>query len=217
MFKKKFLGILLALSAVVLLPSVAFAQLDTTYEDISTDWETDWDYDDYDYEYTLDDAASAGAFVALMGVMLIPALVIGLGSYVYGGLALSKIAEKLNHPKPWFAWIPILNTVLILQLADLSPWLILLALIPGINAIALLILTVIAMMKICEKRGMDKNLGLIALIPGAFFVLIGILAWKKDAGETTSTHTVKEEEKVESVQEVPEKKVEDTSEVEITK
>jgi hypothetical protein len=215
MFKRSFFPFLIALFATILVPSVALAQLDTTYEDTTIEWDTtwdDWDYDyDYDYDYDLGDAAaSAGVFAALVGIMLIPGIVIGIGSYVYSGLALSKIAKRLDHPNPWFAWVPFLNMVLVLQLADLSPWLILLALIPGVNAFALLILSVISMMKICEKRGMDKNLGLLALIPGAVLVLIGILAWKKDDGETSSTETVKEEVKVE---ELPEEKVEEVTEV----
>jgi hypothetical protein len=185
MFKNKFLGILLALGTIVILPTVAVAQTtedDLLYEDTSLDWEYDWDYDDsYDYDFDSGAAvASAGALAAVMGVILIPALVIGLAVYVYTSLAYMEIAKKLNHPNPWFAWVPILNFVLILQLADMSPWLILLALIPGVNGIAMLILSVMTMMKICEKRGMDKNLGFLMLVPVANLVLPGILAWKKE-------------------------------------
>jgi hypothetical protein len=180
MFKNKLFAILLATFAVVLVPSVALAQLDTTYEDTSLDWEYDWDLDDsYDYD-TGTALASAGVFAALMGVMLIPTIVMGLGTYIYTSVAYMTIAKKLNHPNPWFAWVPILNFVLLLQLADMSPWLVLLILIPGVNAIAMLILSVMTMMKICEKRGMDKNLGLLMLVPVANLVLPGLLAWKKD-------------------------------------
>ena len=187
MFKNKFFAMLLAVFAVVAVPSVAFAQLDTTYEDTSIDWEYDWDYDD-SYDYDLDSGAaiaSAGVLAAIMGVMLIPALVIGLGTYVYTSLAYMEIAKKLNHPNSWFAWVPILNLVLILQLADMSPWLILLALVPGVNAVAMVVISVMSMMKICERRGMDKNLGFLMLVPVANLVLPGILAWKKDTGNTT--------------------------------
>jgi hypothetical protein len=189
MFKKKFLSVLLALGAVVLLPTVALAQTEEeSLEEMNTvEWDTDWDYewdtDDYDYDYdTATAITSVGALTAILGAVLIPALIIVLGIYFYTSIAYMKIAKKLDHPNPWFAWVPILNLVLVLQLADMSPWLVLLILVPGVNGIAILILSVITMMRICEKRGMDRNLGFLMLIPIANLVLPGLIAWKKDEG-----------------------------------
>jgi hypothetical protein len=213
MFKKKFLTVLIAFFAIFLFPSFAFAQLDSTVEDTTVDWDTewedweDWDYD-YDYEYGIEDAGLvAGTFAAIMAAVLLPAIVIGIGSYVYMGITLSKIGKKLNYEKTWFAWVPILNFVMMLQLADLSPWLILLGLVPVVNGIAMLVLSVITMMNICEKLGKDKLLGLLVLVPIGNLVLLGILAWGKDDGEVKSVekkeevNVVKEEEKVEDIEE----------------
>jgi len=189
MFKKKFSSVLLALFGVVFLPSFAYAQMDANLEDTTLDWESeweDWDYD-YDYEYGIEDAGlAAGTFAAIMAVVLIPAIVVSVGSYVYMGITLSKIGKKLNYEKTWFAWVPILNFVMMLQLADLNPWLILLGLVPIVNGIAMLVLSVITMMKICEKLGKDKLLGLLVLVPLANLVLLAILAWGKDDGEIKS-------------------------------
>jgi hypothetical protein len=213
MFKKKFLTVLIAFFAIFLFPSFAFAQLDSTVEDTTVDWDTewedweDWDYD-YDYEYGIEDAGlAAGTFAAIMAAVLLPAIVIGIGSYVYMGITLSKIGKKLNYEKTWFAWVPILNFVMMLQLADLSPWLILLGLVPIVNGIAMLVLSVITMMNICEKLGKDKLLGLLVLVPIGNLVLLGILAWGKDDGEVKSVekkeevNVVQEEEKVEDIEE----------------
>jgi hypothetical protein len=189
MFKKKFLGVLLTLCAVVLIPSFVLAQTeeyeDTTYEDTTIEYEYDWsDYDDWDteYEYTYDseeaNAAAALAATLFGGMMLVVIGIPMLISYVYMGLTYSKIAKRLNHPKPWFAWVPIFNIVLHFQLADMSGWFALLMLVPVAN----IVVYIMAMMKICEKRGMDKLLGLLVLVPIANYILLGLLAWKKDEG-----------------------------------
>ncbi|MFA6754848.1 MAG: hypothetical protein WCR68_03415, partial [Candidatus Dojkabacteria bacterium] len=62
------------------------------------------------------------------------------------------------------------------QLAQMSGWYALLMLIPVAN----IIVYIMALMKICERRGMDKLLALLTLIPIANLILLGILAWKKD-------------------------------------
>jgi hypothetical protein len=204
MFKKKISPLLLALLAVVLLPTVALAQTDdsVTYDNSLTDWEyTDYDWSDYyndsgSTEY--DEYEKLGAMItsASAGVLAIWASIVGLialAFYVYISLAYMKIAKKLNHPNPWFAWVPILNTIQLFQLADMSGWFVLLLCIPIVNVV----LPIIALMKICEKRGMDKLLGLLALIPLGAFVLIGILAWKKDENVTPTTEATTPAEKTE--------------------
>lgn len=195
MFKKKFLGILLALLAVVLIPSFVLAQTtddemqyeDTTYEDTSIDYNFDSDlFDDqadstYEYTYEPGDPGAAAAVAAsIFGGMML--LTIGLPlliTYIYTGLTYSKIAKKLNHPKPWFAWVPILNIVLHFQLGQMSPWFVLLMFVP----IANIVVYVMAMMNICERMGMEKLLGLLAIVPIANYVLLGILAWQNNDGQ----------------------------------
>jgi hypothetical protein len=207
MFKKKFLGVLLGILAVVIVPSFAYAQLDeaealledvtqqleemeSTYEDSYTttsddyddtyDW--DWDYEsEYDYDYDYDDVLTAtGALAGIAGIFSIVGLVVmlplGLVMYVYTSLTGMKTAQRLGVENAWFAWIPILSTVLRFQVAGMSGWLVLAMIVPVVN----IVLMIIALMKTCEKRGYDKLLGLLGLVPVANLVLMGILAWGKD-------------------------------------
>jgi len=178
----------------------ALAQEDSvtaTPEDTTT-YDDEYYYDTYDYGYddTYDDSyssysydlsdvdAEAGVFAGMAallfsGVMLFFSIVVGLGSYIYCALALMKIAKRLDYENAWFAWIPILNLVLMFQLGEQNPVLLLLLLIPGVGAVVVGVLSIIALMKICEKRGYDKMLGLLSLVPVASYVLLGILAWGK--------------------------------------
>ena len=193
--------LLLPLSLVAVKP--AFAQEDTvttTSQDTTTSSDDEYyyddsyyddsyydtyDYSDYGYDYSTESTAGMfGGVMALLfgGVMIFVSIVIGLGSYIYCSLALMKLAKRMNHENAWYAWIPILNMVLLFQLGEQNPVLLLLLLIPGIGALVVGILAIIALMKICEKRGYDKALGLLSLIPIANYVLLGILAWgKKEA------------------------------------
>ena len=159
------------------------------YDDYYDDYYDTYDYgtdDSYStYSYDLSNSGSeAGVFAGMAallfsGVMLFFTIVIGLGSYIYCSLALMKLAKRMDHENAWFAWVPILNMVLLLQLGDQNPMLLLLLLIPGVGAVVVGVLSIIALMKICEKRGYDKALGLLVLIPIASYVLLGILAWGK--------------------------------------
>lgn len=181
------------LSFVLLLPfsmvaKPLFAQEDSvTTTTLDSSYYDDY-YDDYYYDssyYTTGDAEEVTAAAALAatlftGIMLIFSIVIGLSSYIYCSLALMKIAKRLNHANPWFAWVPILNLVLIFQLGDKNPMLLLLMLIPGIGAVIIGVISIIALMTVCEKRGHDKMLGLLSLVPVANYILLGILAWGKD-------------------------------------
>lgn len=119
--------------------------------------------------------ASALAFAGIY----ITAIIISLATYIYSAITLKKVADKLGHPKSWFAWVPILNLVLKFQLGEQNPWLLLLGLIPIVGSVVIMVLTVIVTIKICEKLGHEKLLGLLTLIPIGAIVLWGILAWGK--------------------------------------
>ncbi len=160
------------------LPS--YAQMDedfttTTYDDL--EWEYDWDtnFDSTTEFEGLEELVGAGLIFG--SVMLIFALALSLGLYVYSSLAMMTIAKRLDQPNGWFAWIPILNVILLFKMGDMNPWLLLIALIPGLGAFVVGIISIIALMNICEKRGYEKLLGLLALVPLANLILLGILAW----------------------------------------
>ena len=122
--------------------------------------------------------------IAWFGIMILVIIVF----YVYTALALQTIARKLNHKYPWLAWIPGANIALIFQLGGF-PWpLVFLLLIPLVGALAVLVLSVISLWRIYEKRnypgwlalimlgGIIPFLGILATI--AHLVAIGFVAWK---------------------------------------
>ena len=150
------------------------------YEDF--DWES---YQDEleDLEDLSGDYAKAGALttggLAIAGAMMAVYSALGIAVYVFYALALMNIAKRLNYENGWYAWIPILNAILLFKMGDQNPMLLFLLLIPGVGALIIMIIATIATMNICEKRGYDKLLGLLSLVPIANFVLLGMLAWGK--------------------------------------
>lgn len=64
------------------------------------------------------------------------------------------------------------------KLGDQNPMLLLLLLIPGLGALIVAVLSIIALANITEKRGYEKLLVLLVLIPLGMFVLLYLLAWK---------------------------------------
>jgi len=61
----------------------------------------------------------------------------GLIGHVIMAFALSKMAERKHIDNGWFAWIPVLNVILALQIARKPLWMIVLFLIPCINIVML--------------------------------------------------------------------------------
>ena len=175
------LCIMLGVMSLSFLALPSYAQTDDDFTTTSTDdWEYEWDYDWGNTEYTTDlEGAEALTVAGLVfgGIFAVIAAAFGIAMYIYSGLTLMTIAKKLDQPNGWFAWIPILNVVLLYKMGNMNPWLLLIALIPGIGAFVVGILSIIALMNICEKRGYDKLLGLLALVPIANIILLGILAW----------------------------------------
>ena len=141
-----------------------------------------------------------GTTMFLLVITFVGALVLLVGIYVYNALALQRLANKFDSEHSWFAWIPFFNIYLLLEIAGLNPLLVLLfitpviltplATIPVLNflilivnasaGIAMTVVTTIAYMNLCEKRHLDKMLGLISLINIGKLILIGVLAWGKD-------------------------------------
>lgn len=156
----------------------AVAEFDAAMQE----WEDAWgDYDagmddgywymgDTDYDYgTTTELTGFAAFALVMGIWGI----IMLPLYIYMALTLMVTAKKLDVKNAWFAWIPILNIILMLQCAKLSPWLFLLVLIPFVNIIVL----IYAYMKIAENRGFESWLGILMIVPVANLIIPGYIAW----------------------------------------
>ena len=94
--------------------------------------------------------------------------------YVWIGLSLSAVFGKAGE-RPWQAWVPILNTIVLLRLGGLSPWLVLLAIVPGPGTIALYVATVVALHRINRAFGLGAGMTVLAAI--LFPVWASVVGW----------------------------------------
>jgi magnesium-transporting ATPase (P-type) len=113
------------------------------------------------------------AAIAALGAALIFGLVIGLAFYVYYSLALQTIAKKTNTENAWLAWIPIVNFILMLNIAKKPLWWFILCLIPLVNIVVM----IIVWMAIAEARNKPSWWGIMLIVPIVNIVVPGYLAW----------------------------------------
>jgi len=127
--------------------------------------------------------AAATGIMALVGGFLIFAIIIGIAVYIYYAICLMKIAQKTNTPNGWFAWIPVLNFILMLDIAKRPRWWalsLILAFIPVINFIAgivIMVLMVIVWMDIAVKLNKPNWWGILVIVPIANLIVPGYLAF----------------------------------------
>jgi len=114
----------------------------------------------------------AAAFAA-MGAFLLVFLLIGVAFYVYYSLALQTIAKKTNTENAWMAWIPIVNIILMLNIAKKPLWWFILCLVPLVN----LVIIIIVWMAIAEARGKPNWWGILLIVPVVNIIVPGYLAW----------------------------------------
>ncbi|MBU0670991.1 hypothetical protein KKF29_02425 [Patescibacteria group bacterium] len=118
------------------------------------------------YDYPTQDASFWGG-LSVFNFLLIVAI------YVYFAICLQTMAKKTNTPNAWFAWIPILNIVLMLQVSGKPMWWLILALIPFVN----IIMAIIIWMALAEKMGKPSWWGILMIVPFVNFIVPGYLAF----------------------------------------
>lgn len=98
-------------------------------------------------------AAAAGAGAAI-------GLVFGLVAYVISALGLMGVFKKAGKPA-WAAFVPIYNTVVLLEVVGRPLWWLVLFLIPGVNVVA----TIIVLHDLSKSFGHDAGftVGLVLL------------------------------------------------------
>lgn len=100
-----------------------------------------------------------------------------IGLYIYIGYALYVIAKKTGHRENgWMAWIPLVNFILMLQIAEKPMWWLILLFVPIVN----IVISIIVWMKIAEARNKPDWWGILMLIPLVNIVIPGIIAFKDD-------------------------------------
>lgn len=112
----------------------------------------------------------AGFFIFMMIFFII--------LYVFYAVCLMKIANKSNTPNAWFAWIPILNVILMLQIAKKPLWWIILFLIPFVN----IVMMIVVWMQIAKAVNKPEWLGILMIVPIANLIIPAYLAFSKNDG-----------------------------------
>ncbi|MDD5489111.1 MAG: DUF5684 domain-containing protein [Candidatus Moranbacteria bacterium] len=123
----------------------------------------------YNMQYSGDvPAAAAGGAALFAGGMFLFILLFVLIIYVLMAISLMKIANRTNTPNAWFAWIPILNLILMLQIANRPMWWLVFFLVPIINIVGI-VLTFVIWVDIAKRLGKSAVFGILAaLIPIIF-------------------------------------------------
>lgn len=120
-----------------------------------------------------DDEMAGAALAGLGVVMVLVFLVIFAAFYVYFALALSTIAKKTNTPNPWWGWVPILQILLMLNVAKKPLWWLVLCFVPFVNIVIL----IIVWMGVAEARGKPNWWGILMIVPVVGIIVPGYLAW----------------------------------------
>lgn len=100
-------------------------------------------------------------------------LIGGLGFYAYFAYSLMLIAQKTNTDNGWFAWVPLLNVVLLFNIARKPIWWLLLLLIPIVN----IVIVALVWMGVAEMRNKPGWWGLLIFVPLVNLALPGMLAF----------------------------------------
>lgn len=95
--------------------------------------------------------------------------------YLYSAITLQAIAQKTNTKRPWFAWIPIANLLLMCDIAKKPFWYVILLLIPIVNFVILFVLW----REIAKARGKPRWWGILILVPIVNIIVPGYLAFSK--------------------------------------
>ena len=130
--------------------------------------------------------------IVLVVVFLLLIIII----YIYHALALMKIAKRFGDEKAWYAWVPVLDAILMARLAKKNWYPALFYLgteLPIVGTFCLLVglgFSTYWMWHICELRGKPGYWAVLIFIPVVgwvwYFVYLGILAWGND--ETPQTN-----------------------------
>jgi hypothetical protein len=136
----------------------------------------------YSYQGNMPPEAAKGAFL-LAGEMFMGMMILVIIFYVIMAISLMRIAKRTNTENAWFAWIPILNLILMLQIAKRPLWWLIFFLVPIINIVGI-VLQFVLWIDIAKALGKSALLGFFAgLIP---IIFVPLLAFSGDDTQTTA-------------------------------
>jgi len=100
-------------------------------------------------------------------------LILGIAGYLYLSVCIFFMAKKTGEDNAWFAFIPILDIVLLLSIADMPLWWLVLCLIPLVNLVA----AAMIWMAVSRAMGKPSLMGLLIFIPIVNLIFVGYLAF----------------------------------------
>lgn len=103
------------------------------------------------------------------------ALLFLLAYYIYMSLCVYKIAKKTNTENAWMAWIPIINIILMLNIAKKPLWWIVLYFIPLAN----IVVSILVWMEIAKAVNKPDWVGILIIVPFVNIFVPGYLAFSK--------------------------------------
>ena len=123
----------------------------------------------YTYNYDV-----SGIDSSIFGAAMLGYLAVLLVVYILVVIAMWKVFTKAGKPG-WASLIPVYNMVVMYQIVGLNPWLLLLYLIPFVNWIAALVLSIMLNVKLAKVYGKNTGfaIGLIFLNP-IFLLILGL-------------------------------------------
>lgn len=111
---------------------------------------------------------------SLTALVILLSLVIGIALYIWTALALGAMFRKLGE-EAWKGWVPLLNLGLVLKWGGFSPWLVLLMLVPGIGAVVVWVLLIVAAHRLGPGFGYGGGMTVLAAL--LFVVWASILGF----------------------------------------
>jgi len=117
----------------------------------------------------MDNSSSAAASLVSLPLMI----GFALGMYILMALPLYTMGNKIGSSNSWFAFVPILNILLMLEIAGKELWWLLLCFIPCVN----LVIYIIIWMAIAERMDKPSWVGLLLLVPGLNILMPFYLAF----------------------------------------
>jgi hypothetical protein len=101
------------------------------------------------------------------------ALVFLIALYAVSAISLQTIGNKTGAKNTWFAWVPILNMVLLLEIAGMDLWMIILFLVPCVNWVFF----GYVWSQVAAERGKSELVGWLMLVPFIDLVIPPYLAF----------------------------------------
>ena len=111
---------------------------------------------------------------AIANKIILFASIFGLVAYVFTSFCLMKIADKLEIPNSWLAWIPIAQAWVMVRAAGKPGWWLILLFIPLVN----IVIALIILFAMPVNLGKSSLYGLLTFVPVlGIFLYFGLLAF----------------------------------------